>query len=255
MLNISGVYGDKVIGYSEQVTPREYDLAWAGGAFDFFGCSEIEQKEKIIGHPIRNRDGTLKYGLPSAIKLYETRSADISRDSPCWRLFLENFAIHAPEYMSPSETEKRARGVMLDGTCFTDFDGNAMDAVMTGGNVVYPMGPSIRLGGLEHTPIRMIKVGSYESMKSQLKRWKYLEINATISNRGLGGRGMEPFWQLDGNHCKVLQFCDDRGVDYDKYYRGIDRGDSAVNWIQTARLRPMTRTEPIPNSYNPARNV
>jgi hypothetical protein len=189
----------------------EKDLVWIKGYWDLFGVDYVTN---------RYGDGLPGLiGLPAAIKLGTTRRVDISPGTDTRKLWYEIFSAHAPEWMLTTKTDNNARfvveqrfvGLLKNGVCYTDGAGNTgFNQVITSNNYAYDMKLKKNFAGVLHRAIRMLKIGSYASMKAQVAKYPYLVTNATISNREYDGRGVQPFWHLDGyNHVKVPMFCYD----------------------------------------------
>lgn len=216
-----------------------YRLAWLGGSYYLHGMSFIEYKEKTEtgGRLIKNKRGEVIQGLPDAVKFYETAATDIRDGTDTWRLSVEVFAKNAPYGMLDDVIEKRCRGVHKEGTGYTDYSGGDwMNTVMMANNIVYVVGDSVRKGGREVTPVKVVKVGRYDAMLKQVMDYPYLAHDATISTRAYNGQGVDPFDHLGGNPCKVVTY-------YKKDY---------VNFLDTNRIRFLADNE-RPSPYYPPR--
>lgn len=175
------------------------------------------------------------YGLPAAIKMYNTKRIDIAPDRITRKLWLELFAARAPNGMTSETINKRFVGLLKNGVCYTDFAGNVgFNQITTASNFAYSMGSPERKADQLWRPIRCLKVGSYNSMKDQIAKYPKIVTEATISARGYEGREVIPFWHLNGNAVPVPQFCPD------------DVNFIPEIWVQVA-------TEPLPNLYYPER--
>lgn len=196
------------------------DLLYIKGYFEVYGMSNPEYRGQLLR---KEEVYAGIYGLPAAIKMYNTRQIDIREGTATRKLWLELFTAAAPVGMDKATINKRFIGLLKNGVCYTDFAGNVgFNQIITANNMAYSMGNPERKAGTLYHPIRCLKVGTYNSMREQIEKYPYLVSKATISNRFDDGRGVDPFWHLDGNTVPVPQFCAD-----------------AVNWIEEKWVLPI----------------
>jgi hypothetical protein len=209
------------------------NLLYIKGYFEVYGMSNPEYRGVLLG---KESVYAGIYGLPAAIKMYNTKQVDISPDTQTRRLWFDLFTASAPP-MTPATIEKRFNGLLKDGVCYSDHAGNTgFNQIITANNMAYSMINSYdRKRNKEdvYHPIRCLKVGSYNFMRDQIIKNPYLISNATISTHFDEGRGVIPFWHLDGNTVPVPQFCTDE-----------------VNWINEKWIMPVND---YVNGYYPPR--
>lgn len=201
---------------------RDYDLLYILPEFDVVRMSRPE----FNGAPPRI------YGLPATVKLFDVADVPISPTDATYRLLKERFKKQRPEWVDTHITQK-LDGYLENGVCYTDNNGE-WNQIVTCGNVLYPTGNVLHLGGILHYEIRQLKVDTYERMVTQLEAYPYLETWSTISTRGYDGRERIPFGHLDGKNVPALLFC-----------------KQSVNWIKASRVKVLDRSEAIPNLYYP----
>ena len=128
--------------------------------------------------------------------------------------------------------------LIKDGVAFTDHTGgNAYNPVWTTNNAFYWLGDRTDFGGEEYVSARMLKVGSMNYMKAQLREWPLLgQLVSTISRRDYSGRGVIGFPQKGGLDVPFLPF-----------------SKTEIGWFPANRVRKLSATEAIPNHYYPER--
>jgi len=207
-------YIERPHGFITQDKPTPpSSVGWLKNNLAYTGLSRIEQNEKAVGHLIFRSGGTLLNGLPDTERFYNTTRAPLYEPdgktlSDFGKLSFDEFAKQAPVGMLVDEKLQAWKGVMKDGTAFTDFaDGKAQNPIMTGNNWVYLAGAKTRTvngntSSVWWQPVRVLRIGKYATMKTQLDLYPLLAFNATVSTRS----GEEPFGQLGGKDVKVLMF-------------------------------------------------
>lgn len=223
--------------------PRQQKLGWIISDFERWGKSGIEHSEDVLGYDLYHIDAegnrVRTFGIPMPVSYYDQAATDTTEGTATRKIHLEVFSKYAPQDYTQDDILRAWLGVMNKGRAFTDYggeDGWRYNPRISRMNVVYIMGDILRKGGKNLYPVRMLKVGNYESMKAQLEEFPLLPFNANTSTRGYGGRQVDPFWFLGGNDCKVLPF-----------YK------SEMNWLEAADIRILSPYESIPNSYYPPR--
>lgn len=206
-------------------------LGWLISDYELYGMSR----------PEKNNSPARIQGLPMTERYFDATRTDISKGTDTRKFAFDVFAKNAPEYLSPDALVKRFDGVMKDGTAFTDFTGgNGYNQIITCNNYVEILGDKTRTINGNNTkdfwyPVRVLKVGKYNFMRDQLEKYPLLAFNATISTREHGGRGVIPFWHLDGRDVKVVPLF-----------------KSDVNYLPAERIRLLADGETV-NSYFPPR--
>lgn len=199
--------------------------------------SRVEWKEIDGGQRIYVK-GTniLMPGLPATHKFSGSGRVKLTGEDTD-KIWWEVFNANAPSSMTETTRRNRFANLKRDGVCFTDYTGgHAYNPVLTTNNAMYLLGED-DFGGQLHYAVRLLKAGSLAFMQKQLADWELLKMKATNSTRAHEGRGVDPFWHLDGRDVFFLPF-------------GLN---TEIGLIQASRARKMSRTEPIPNSYFPPR--
>lgn len=224
-----------------QNPPRTEKLGWIISDFERWGKSGIEHSEDVLGYDLYHKDANgnrvRTFGIPMPVSYFDQAATDTREGTATRKIHLEVFSKYAPEGFTVSQTLAAWLGVMEKGRAFSDYgggDGWRYNPRISRMNVVYITGRLVRKGGKDLWPVRMLKVGSEDFMREQLKKYEWLPFNANTSTRGYGGRQCDPFWFLNGNDCKVLPF-----------YK------SETNWIEAVDIRILDPYEPIPRSYYP----
>lgn len=224
--------------------PRPYKLGWIISDYERWGMSGIEHHEIEIGKKLYDDDGMggriPTPGIPLPISYFDQAATDTSEGTLTRIFHLEVLKKYAPQGFTASDIYRAALGIMSDDRAFGDYGGGDFfryNPRISRLNAVHLMADRpVDKGGRLVWPVRMLKVGSLDSMRQQLIDYPCLPFNASTSLRWLGGKQNDPFWFMGGNHCKVLPFY--------KY---------AINWIDAIDIRVLNPFEPIPNSYYPPR--
>lgn len=216
--------------------PAPDNLVYIKGYYEVYGMSNPEYRGVLLG---KEDVYAGIYGLPAAIKMFNTKQINIRPGTITRKLWLELFTEHAPWGMSNDTINKKFIGLLKNGVCYTDYAGNiGFNQIITSNNFAYSMGSPQRKAGEMYRPIRCLKVGSYNFMRDQVTKYPYIVSEATISNQFDDGRGVDPFWHLNGNPVKVPQFCFDE-----------------VNWILEKWIQPITDITSLPERYYPVRAI
>lgn len=220
---------------------RNYDVGWLipdeelvriHDGVVYTHQSRPQWKETEVGHPLYKKGVyplELIPGFPMTIKWPGDRIPLTGKPTgELWRLTVLARGGTTSDYLQ----------IIKDGVAFTDYTGgNACNPVWTTNNPFYWLGDRADIGGEEHISFRTIKAGSLSYMQGQIKEWPMLgQLNATISLRTYNGRGVTWFPQMGGLDVPFMPY-----------------GKTEIGWFPANRVRMLTRTEPIPNSYFPPR--
>jgi hypothetical protein len=202
---------------------------------EYTHLSRVERKEVESGRPIYiPHTDILMPGLPMTVQFGGSGRIPLA-GSAADKLWFEEFKKAADPTWAEWMVLRSYVGLKKDGRFATDFTaGLGYNPVMTTANPIYLLGETKDIGGEPHLKFRTIKYGKLAEMRHQLSRYPLCKYNCTISRREDGGRRVIPFQQLSGRSVP--------GIVFGKY-------DFA--WMPARRVRVMSRTEPIPNSYYP----
>ena len=216
---------------------RDFDLLYVLPEYDVAGMSR-PALNNAYWNPSDLEDEKNIFGLPATVPLYEPAAVLMVEGTPQWELLFERFSKKCPLTWSTSEKKRHLLGYLRNGVAFTDHtDPTSWKQIITCGNVVYPLGITMKRGSVIWHKIRTLKVGTMVQMRNQLAKYPYLETWATISNRGMNEQGRSWF-----PHCGDTRYNSVPNLLFCK---------TDTNWIAGYRVRKLLRTEEIPALYFP----